>query len=199
LSRLLWTFVGLVALTLLTQLLNYLPSDGDWALVSLLVTVVFLVVQILTSVYRGLNESALFGGIPEEGSTSFGGPTAKKELVNQGPLHQNALRIQAYFTAEKPYLNPELNLAMLAGELNIPEREVSQSINGGLGKNFFDLVNEYRIDHACALLDAPREAGETILEVMYAAGFQSKSSFNTEFRKRTGMTPSAWRKRQNNS
>ncbi|MFK8164550.1 MAG: helix-turn-helix domain-containing protein [Lewinella sp.] len=78
---------------------------------------------------------------------------------------------------------------------SIPERELSQSINGGLGKNFFELVNEYRIDYACNLLAEPREAKQTILEVMYSSGFQSKSSFNTEFRKRTGMTPSAWKRK----
>ena len=62
------------------------------------------------------------------------------------------------------------------------------------GKSFFDFINAFRIREAQQVF---RESGDdklTILEVMYQVGFNSKSSFNTAFKKETGQTPSEFRK-----
>ncbi|MEM6771371.1 MAG: helix-turn-helix domain-containing protein, partial [Bacteroidota bacterium] len=192
LRRLLLTFAGLSVLSVLSQVLNFIDGESQWMMLSLLLTVLFLVGQILYTVYIGMRESLLFGGISEATTDRETTPQAK---LPEGVAVRRAERIKDYFATDHPYLDPELSLASLAAALDLPEREVSQSINGVLGQHFFDLVNAYRIDHACALLDNPKDKGETILEVMYASGFQSKSSFNTEFRRRTGMTPSGWKKR----
>jgi AraC-like DNA-binding protein len=71
-------------------------------------------------------------------------------------------------------------------------RELSELINIEFGVHFFDFVNGYRVDTAKVMLtDQPER---TVLDVLYAVGFNSKSSFNTAFKKRTHMTPSAFRK-----
>ncbi len=92
----------------------------------------------------------------------------------------------------RPYLDANLSVDQLARQLGVPSRELSRAINEGLGKNFFELVSDYRIAEARRQLEAA-EAGTTILQVMYDSGFNSKSVFNTAFKKATGMTPSAYR------
>ncbi len=72
---------------------------------------------------------------------------------------------------------------------------LSQAINEGLGKNFFEFINRYRIEEAKRLLTDPADKKITVLEVLYQVGFNSKSSFNTVFKKQTGLTPSEFKKK----
>jgi AraC-like DNA-binding protein len=95
----------------------------------------------------------------------------------------------------KPYLDPDLSLKGLAEDLNFSERDLSQVINNNIGLRFFDYVNKYRIQDAVSLIKKPPDPKMTILEIMYDVGFNSKSSFNTAFRKFTDITPSEFRKR----
>ena len=91
----------------------------------------------------------------------------------------------------KPYLNPEFSLPDLAHKLNTSVHVLSQVINEGLGKSFFEMVAEYRIEEAKLLLrERPNIKIEEIAEEV---GYNSKSSFNTAFKKITSMTPSSFR------
>ncbi len=64
-----------------------------------------------------------------------------------------------------------------------------------MGLHLFDFVNEYRINHAKNLLLDQKQQDLSVLEILYDAGFNSKYSFNTEFKKRTGVTPTEYRKK----
>ena len=96
---------------------------------------------------------------------------------------------------EKPYLEPELSLNQLAARLAIKPKILSQVINEKLGQNFFDFINTYRIEEAKRLLAEHKDPKITVLEVLYEVGFNSKSSFNTLFKKNTGLTPSEFKKK----
>lgn len=93
---------------------------------------------------------------------------------------------------DKLYLNPELNLEDLAKAINFNSRQVSWVINHSFEKSFFDLINSYRIKTATEKFKKNKDSKLTILEVMYEVGFNSKSSFNTQFKNRTGLTPSEY-------
>jgi AraC-like DNA-binding protein len=95
----------------------------------------------------------------------------------------------------KPYLNPELTLHDLSSQLKVSDRKLSILINAELGKSFFDLINSYRIEEAKKILRTSKDPKLTVLEIMYEVGFNSKSSFNTAFKKYTGSTPTAYRAR----
>ncbi len=92
--------------------------------------------------------------------------------------------------------NPDLTLKELAKQIGENERSVSYVINKVGGKNFYDFVNQYRINEATELLINPSDAKMTVLEIMYRVGFNSKSSFNTQFKKKTGLSPSEYRKKK---
>ena len=95
---------------------------------------------------------------------------------------------------KKPYLDFELTLQKLCVQIERPEKELSILINHHMGKHFFDFINEYRIEHAKMILSNPDKKHQTILEILYQVGFNSKSSFYTAFKKITGKTPILYRK-----
>jgi AraC-like DNA-binding protein len=104
-------------------------------------------------------------------------------------------RLEAHMNTDKPYLNTELTLADLAGVLNIPAYHLSQIINGEYEKNFYDFVNGYRLQEVVRALKDPANSNKYITQIMYDSGFNSKSVFNTAFKKALGQTPSEFRKR----
>jgi AraC-like DNA-binding protein len=94
------------------------------------------------------------------------------------------------------YKEPTLTVSDLAGALSVTPHNLSQVINTQFGKNFYDFVNTYRVEEAKRRLVNPKDTHLTILAIAEESGFNSKSSFNTFFRKHAGMTPSEYRKRQ---
>lgn len=100
-------------------------------------------------------------------------------------------KLQQCMTTEKPFLKPDFSLPDLADQLKTTVHTLSQVINDGLSKTFFEMTAQYRIDEAKRLLrEKPNIKVEEIAEEV---GYNSKSSFNTTFKKLTGQTPSEWR------
>lgn len=89
------------------------------------------------------------------------------------------------------YRDCNLTLARIAKRLSVPARSVSGATNRTKKMNFSRYVNSYRISHAQCVL---QETDLPITEVMFEAGFISKSNFNTEFRRATGQTPSEFKR-----
>jgi AraC-like DNA-binding protein len=123
------------------------------------------------------------------------------EDKNKGPVAGNEkkhdetlLKLQQFMIAEKPYLNPSLTIQEVSDTIQIPTRELSILINHQLDQHFYDFVNSYRIEHAKEILKDHTKSKLTILEILYEVGFNSKSSFNTAFKKHTGYTPTDYRK-----
>lgn len=100
---------------------------------------------------------------------------------------------------EKLYLNSSLNLGEVANKLSVLPRYLSQVINELKGQNFYDYVNSYRIEEAKKLLRDPGHEKDKILAVLYDCGFNSKSVFNTVFKKSIGITPSEYRRKYRKS
>lgn len=91
------------------------------------------------------------------------------------------------------YLENGLRLNTVAEVLSTTPQKLSQAINQQFGVSFNEWTNHYRVDHARQLLSDPEVLKtRTIYSVALDSGFNSKSSFNDAFRKRTGKTPSAF-------
>ncbi|MDR9804204.1 helix-turn-helix domain-containing protein [Rhizobium hidalgonense] len=89
------------------------------------------------------------------------------------------------------FRDPDLTLNRLSRKLGIPSRQISGAVNRTLGRNISQVVNEYRIREAQHLLS---ETDRSITAVMFDCGFYTKSNFNREFVRVTGMTPSDHRR-----
>jgi AraC-like DNA-binding protein len=127
-----------------------------------------------------------------EAAAAEASPAEVAEAVSQQTQAQ-IQRLRAYMVQAEPYLDPELTIQDLARGLQLPVRELSLLINHHLHQHFFDFVNEYRVTKAMALLKDTTQGKATVLEILYAVGFNSKSSFNTSFKKYTGLTPTQYR------
>ena len=95
---------------------------------------------------------------------------------------------------EKMYKDTAISLESLAQKLSLQPRLLSQVINERLNKNFWGLVNSYRMEEALRLLKDPGKKKSSILDIAFEVGFNSKEAFNRVFKKHTGMTPSQYRK-----
>lgn len=103
-------------------------------------------------------------------------------------------RLLELMNTDKPYLDGELTLQKLAKAVAISPHHLSQTINEKLNQNFIDFINAYRIEEAKKMLADPGKKHYSILAVSEEVGFNSKSAFNTAFKKHVNMTPSDFRK-----
>ena len=101
-------------------------------------------------------------------------------------------QLTTLMATERPYRNPGLTLADLAGRAGLPTYLLSRLINERAGTNFFDYVNGYRIEDFKRRMRAGAGERKTILAVALEVGFNSKSAFNRAFKKREGTSPRRW-------
>ena len=98
--------------------------------------------------------------------------------------------LDAVMRRDKLHLDPQISLTRIARRLGRPVRDVSRAINGRTGRSASVYVNDLRIQEACCLL---KETDMPVTQIIYAAGFNTKSNFHREFARVTGTTPSQWR------
>jgi AraC-like DNA-binding protein len=103
-------------------------------------------------------------------------------------------RLSHLMAQQQLYREPALTIGQLARRSGYPEYLVSAVINRRFGGNFWEYINRQRVEAARACLADAGDA-RTILDVAYACGFTSKSTFNVAFKRQLGETPSAYRKR----
>lgn len=117
-------------------------------------------------------------------------PGAADDTPDPTPQDADILaRLSALMDRERLYLDPDLTLARLARRLHLPVKAVSAAVNRADGQNVSRFINDRRIAAACALL----AQGRPVTEAMLASGFNTKSTFNREFRRVTGKAPTEWR------
>ena len=103
-------------------------------------------------------------------------------------------KLLSYFKEDEPFLNPQLNLQFVAQVLELNNNKISFLINQAFDVNFNDFVNSYRLKHFKLIALDSNNSHLTILGLAYDSGFNSKTVFNTYFKKIEGVTPRAWMK-----
>ncbi|MGE5402702.1 MAG: helix-turn-helix domain-containing protein [Ignavibacteriales bacterium] len=106
-------------------------------------------------------------------------------------------RINKYIALNKPYLKPDLTLNQLAEELDISPRILSQIINEYFNQNFYEYINCLRVEESKQMLLASSPK-KTVLEILYAVGFNNKSAYYAAFKRATNLTPTDYRKKFTN-
>lgn len=118
----------------------------------------------------------------------------KKPLLDKRTAQAYTDRVLNFLLTEKPYLNPSLSLRDLANQIEIHPNQLSWLLNDNLGKKFNEFINHYRVDHFKDLAKQPENSNITILGLAYESGFNSKTVFNTFFKKEMGITPAEYLK-----
>ena len=103
-------------------------------------------------------------------------------------------KIKDLLEQDKPFLNPKLKISDLAFMMQLPSHQLSQVLNEGLNTNFYDLINQYRVEEIKKRLGNPRYHHYSILAIALDCGFNNKTTFNRVFKKYTGKTPSRFLK-----
>jgi AraC-like DNA-binding protein len=107
------------------------------------------------------------------------------------------IQLQKIMQEERLYENPELSLNDLSNHLNVHPNNLSQVINANEGKTFFDYINYHRVEAFKKMVKLPQNQKYTLLGLAYDCGFNSKTSFNRNFKKATGFAPSEYLKQLN--
>lgn len=119
----------------------------------------------------------------------------KNTALNASFKKRYYTKLSGYMQDQKPYLDASLTLFDLSQQLSIPMKYLSQLINESFHQNFNDYINSYRIQESKPLL-LDRSNGKTnILEIAYQVGFNSKTTFNSAFKKCIGCTPREFRQK----
>ena len=112
----------------------------------------------------------------------------------QAILQRYKTKLTGYMETNKPWMDPLLSLNSLADDLSISPKHLSQVINLVFQQNFYQYINAFRVEECKRKMADPSAGSDNLLEIAYAAGFNSKNTFNAAFKKSTGMTPSEYRK-----
>ena len=181
-----WVFVvSRSTLSLLNAQVGNFTSIMD--LFSITIFLVFTTIL----VFKGLQQLKIFSGI--EGNRKYA-----NSGLPQSDIQRYIEKLKNFMETQKPYLTPQLTIDDLSEKLSIPSWHLSRVINTSFHQNFFNFINNYRIEEAKRLMREPTSNDMTILEILYEVGFNSKSTFNDVFKKQTGMTPSEFKKSNQN-
>lgn len=153
------------------------------------ITLTFLIIAMVILGYNGLRQSTIFL------------PYFLLEKQHKNPNYivtksteELKLKVEGVLENKKIYLNPGLNLRVLAEKTNLSERQLSSFLNNEMHVSFYDLINSYRITEAKKRLASSDYGKYTVEGVGHSCGFKSRSSFFKIFKKETGVSPSAYKK-----
>jgi AraC-like DNA-binding protein len=172
--------IQLVSATLLLLIIKlfYENDTGDHFFA------VYTSIIIYITSFRVISQSGFFQ------PASLADSTRKANL--SADLHAATLaKLKHVMESEKPFLQSGFSLPDLAQRLGTTVHILSQAINEGLSKSFFEMIAEYRVEEAKKLLKEKQNI--KVEEIAEQVGYNSKSSFNTAFKKITGKTPSEFR------
>ena len=116
-----------------------------------------------------------------------------RSTLARSEAEEIAARAQAIMDKEQLFLDPDFRLEDLARRLAVSRYHVSQSLNQQLGRSFNEFVNEYRVGALKARMSDPATTQSPMLQLAFEAGFGTKATFNSAFKKATGLTPSEYR------
>jgi AraC-like DNA-binding protein len=195
-SFLLW---GIVALGLKINYYDGNPNSNAFQSIFFVLPIFIYWVS-----YKALTHSVFFNKVALNNINQKGNDLKKAPKDKSGKYYRSGLKplvsskikqqLVLLMEKEKPHLNPNLKLRDLAQLLNIAPHHLSQVLNEQLGCNFYEFVNKYRIEAAKYHLQDLNFQHFTIEAIAFESGFNSKSTFNSLFKRQVGQTPGQWRK-----
>lgn len=118
----------------------------------------------------------------------------EKSSLNTEIQDLTSKKLEELMNNEKPFLAPDFSLPILAKKLNTSPHHLSQILNEHLKLNFFEFTAQYRVEEAQKLFNNNDFKHLKIEEIAEKVGYNSKSAFNTAFKKIVGLTPSEYKK-----
>jgi len=146
---------------------------------------------VLVIAYMGILQKRIFNS--ESIETFLPVQKYKSSSLTPGASESIKFKLERLMIEQEVFKENELRLDDLAAYLAITRHQLSQVINEHYRVNFFELINKYRVEYVKKILADPAFTHYTIIQIAYDAGFNNKASFNRYFKQEIGMTPSAYR------
>lgn len=151
------------------------------------------VILILTIGYKSILQPEVVFWKKEPNPDS--GSKYQHSNLGDADLELIANKLKQWMQEKEAFLDPQLKLADLSQALEVSPHILSQVFSQALHLNFYDFINQYRVEKVKQFLQDSQKENETILSLAFEAGFNSKTAFNVAFKKFTGTSPSAFRKK----
>lgn len=172
------------------------PENITYKYIYAAVTILFYIVT-----FKSLKQPEVFSEVAFSENKSNGSESVLedeqklylKSGLSLGKAEQVLKKLSEIMTTQRPYLKSNLSLPDLSEMLDVSTHNLSEIINTRLNKSFYDYVNEYRVEEVKKMLMDDKYKSYSVLAIAYEAGFNSKSSFNTIFKKIAGTTPTGFR------
>lgn len=147
--------------------------------------------------YKALTQPVLFGIVKEASPKPAAIRPESEEKYKKSSLETGQLtlifeKVKQVLLDQQLYLKNDLTLTHLSAAVGIPRHQLSQAINSCYSGNFFDLINDYRVEAFKQFASMPDKKHLSLLGIAQEAGFNSKASFYSVFKKKTGMTPAEY-------
>ncbi len=139
--------------------------------------------------FYGLKQKTIF----RNGSTSFKNDKYKRSRLQEDYKHEVKQKLIDLFELEKPYLDSDLNIGKVADKLQVSRHALTEVLNAVMKKNFYQFVNEYRVEAVKKMLSNPKSNNISIEAIGFDCGFNSKSTFFSVFKGITRMTPAQFK------
>ncbi|WP_373551692.1 helix-turn-helix domain-containing protein [Haliscomenobacter sp.] len=189
--------VGLMVLTWLLEVF-FLPIEQTESKYSF---VYFIAIYALG--YFSLQQKEVFPFSPEQAEEAEKileeqdeSLSSRRQRIPEDKFDQLKALLLESMEKDKPYLNPEISLAGLAKHQDLSLHELSELINLGFGENFAQFINRYRVEESKNLLISKKHSHLTMVGIAFEAGFNSKTAFNTAFKKNVGISPTEFQKQE---
>lgn len=147
--------------------------------------------------YMGLRQPEIFLDPSSISPRSEGAAKYKKSGLSDENAEEIKRRLLALMISNKPYLDQDFTLQKLAERLKTSSHNLSEVINTRLHQSYYDFVNQYRVEEFKNRLADPESERYNLLSIAFDSGFKSKGTFNSIFKKSTGITPSEYKERLN--
>lgn len=150
--------------------------------------------------YKALTQPVLFGMVREIPSHILVENQSSEKFIRASveneQMEKAFLKVKSTLETETLYIKNDLTLTQLSEKVGLPRHHVSQAINTIYKGNFFDLINDYRVEAFKEKALNPANAHLSLLGIALESGFNSKASFYSVFKKKTGLTPSEFIEKQ---
>ncbi|MCT4699703.1 helix-turn-helix domain-containing protein [Tenacibaculum haliotis] len=142
-------------------------------------------------IYKGLYQFKLSNDQYEIRTILKKRPSKSSDFkVNENPHFQ---KLVILLEENKIHHNPNLSRDKVAEELEISSGYLSQIIKSNTSYSFTELVNSYRVKSVKEMIKSSTFNQYSLLSIGLECGFNSKTSFYTNFKKETGLTPNEFR------
>jgi AraC-like DNA-binding protein len=175
-----------------------LPIENAFALVG-----ICLSLMLIAFCFYAFRQTAIFSSTNKQETPSLNTDSNLSEKASYSKSGLTSEKIKSladklveHMEIEKPFLDENLSLYLLAKQSEITQPHLSQIINQHFKMNFYDFINRYRVEEAKQKLTSSNFDHLSVLGIAFDCGFKSKSSFNRYFKKYTGVSPSTFKKKQ---